>query len=299
MKKLDRNGGGLREISYFCAEIRQKPNNNHKNTKLMIELLTGWLGQLKNADHVGVTMQINDAVKGTEITNETYKTAAAALAKAIEGEDDAYRKTQKDWAVEQLKTVDGKMDAYMKGMRSILAGHAALPDDEELKQKAKELLQLWKDFDFKTFDSYSGESAKVINMFQEVTKRKADAEAVGVWGYFEKAQRLALDIQELLSERFDELASRTVDELKAARRATDTAIKQLYLVLTSLQVLSPTAELTELVKKLRAIEDYARVFYLKSSSSSGDNTPGEGTGGGEDAGGDTDAPTVPPGSSGW
>ena len=297
MKKLDRNGGGLREISYFCAEIRQKPNSNHKNTKLMIELLTGWLGQLKNADHVGVTMQINDAVKGTEITNETYKTAAAALAKAIEGEDDAYRKTQKDWAVEQLKTVDGKMDAYMKGMRSILAGHAALPDDEELKQKAKELLQLWKDFDFKTFDSYSGESAKVINMFQEVEKQKANAEEMGVWTYFEQAKKLALQIQELLNDRFNDMASRTLGEMRKARQATDLAIKQIFMVVNSLQVLQPSDQVTELVRKLRAIEDYAKMYYLRVPIS-GDELPPMPPTEDEGPGSDDVGSARPPGSSG-
>ena len=244
----------------------------------MVELLTSWLTQLKNGDHVGVTMQINDAVKAVSIDNATYKTAAATLAQAIEGEDLAYRKTQKDWAVEDLKTVDTRLDAYMKGMRSILAGHAGMPDGETLKQHALEFLQLWKDYDFKICNSYSSESAKVINMYQDAAARKADAEALGVWGYFEKAKKEADKMQQLLSERFDELASRTAGEMKAARAATDEAVKAMYLVITSLQVLTPSEKLTELAKKLRAIEDYARIYYLRIPASTGDDTSGGITG---------------------
>ena len=74
-------------------------------------------------------------------------------------------------------------------------------------------------------------------MFQEIEKRKSYAEAVGVWGYFEKAQQTALKVQSLLNDRFSELASRTVGEVKIARTATDLAIKQLYTVLSSMQVI--------------------------------------------------------------
>ena len=103
----------------------------------MIELLTGWLGALKNADHVGITTQIYELVKKTEVNNDMYKTGVAALAKAIAKEDEAYKKTQKDWVVEELKTVDADLDAYMKGIRSIVSGHAALPATAATTQKAK------------------------------------------------------------------------------------------------------------------------------------------------------------------
>lgn len=48
----------------------------------MVELLTSWLNSLKNADHVGLTTQIYDNVKDTDLKNELYKSAVEALGKS-------------------------------------------------------------------------------------------------------------------------------------------------------------------------------------------------------------------------
>ena len=240
----------------------------------MIELLAGYLGGLKNADHFGVVTQINTPIQQLETENQVFIQAANGLNSAIKAEDVAYKKTQKDWNVERLKDEDKKMDDLLIGTRSILAGHAAMPDGEALKQPAREILQLWKDFNFKTNDSYSGESSKIINIYQEVAKRQSDAEALGVWTYLQKARQQAVTVQSLLALRFDELSSRVVGELKEARANTDAAVKQVYQIVNSLQILMPSAEITALAQKLKAIEDYAKQYYLKSSTSSdGGDTP--------------------------
>lgn len=259
----------------------------------MVEILSSWLTRLKNADHVGVTIEIYENAKSADIANATYKAALAVLAKAIDAEDDAFKKTQKDWAVEKLRDTDQGLDSYMKGIRLLLLGHAAMPEPDELRQKATEMLHMWKDYGFKTTESYVGEAAKVVNMFQDVEKRRADAEALGVWAYFEKAQKEALKVLDLLDDRFTELATRVTGEMKAARAATDQAIKNLYQVLTSMQLLMPESKVTELAKKLRAIEDYARLYYLKTTASRGDNTPDGPYEPGDDDEGES---TPPPGS---
>lgn len=255
----------------------------------MIELLAGYLGGLKNADHFGVVTQINTLIQQLETENQVFLQAANGLNTAITAEDVAYKKTQKDWNVERLKDEDKKMDDLMIGTRSILAGHAAMPDGEALKQPAREILQLWKDFNFKTNDSYSGESSKIINIYQEVAKRQSDAEALGVWTYLQKARQQAVTVQSLLALRFDELSSRVVGELKEARANTDAAVKQVYQIVNSLQILMPSAEITALAQKLKAVEDYAKQYYLKSSTSSdgGEPTPTP-DGGGSDDGGSSD-----------
>lgn len=229
----------------------------------MVKLLVSWIAHLKNADHMGIVTQIYDAVKDTDIDNDTYKACVKALKAAVDKEDDAYKKTQKDWAVEDLRVVDKQMDNYMSAIKAIVSGHTLLPDGEKLKQPAVELLYLWKDFDFKTSDSYSGESMKVINMHQEVKKQQAVAEEMGIWNYFNKAKEKAEEIQALLSDRFTDLAQRVLGELKIVRNETDQRVRTLYQLLNALAQVSPTGKLTELLKKLRAIEDYARTYYLR------------------------------------
>ena len=242
----------------------------------MIELLAGYLRGLSNANHFGVVTQIDNNFGNFETENQVFLAAAQEAHRKYVAEDEAYKRTQKDWNVDRLKAADEILDDYMIALRAILAGYAALPDGEEMKQPAKEMLQLWKDFDFKTNDSYSGETSKVLNIVQEVAKKQAQAEALGVWSYFVKAAQQAQTVQGLLDARFNELSSRTVGELKAAREATDAAIKQCFVVLNSLQVLMPSDDVTALCKKLKAIEDYAKQYYLKDNGNNadeGDVTP--------------------------
>ena len=245
----------------------------------MIELQQSYLNKLNNADHFGVITQINNEAQGFATDNPVLSSAIAGVNTCHQGEDDAYMKSNKDWNVERLKTEDEKLDKIMVPIRAIVAAHAALPDGFPLKQTGMEFLQMWKDYNFQTHDSYSGETSKVINMWQTVSARQADAEALGIYTYFQAAYQQAVLIQQLLNQRFDELAGRVVGELREARQATDDAIKQLYLVINSMQVLTPSDELTALARKLKTIEDYARQYYLRESHS------GSGSGEGGQSGG--------------
>ena len=259
----------------------------------MIELQQSYLNKLNNADHFGVITQINNEAQGFATDNPVLSSAIAGVNTCHQGEDDAYMKSNKDWNVERLKTEDEKLDKIMVPIRAIVAAHAALPDGFPLKQTGMEFLQMWKDYNFQTHDSYSGETSKVINMWQTVSARQADAEALGIYTYFQAAYQQAVLIQQLLNQRFDELAGRVVGELREARQATDDAIKQLYLVINSMQVLTPSDELTALARKLKTIEDYARQYYLREKTSGGSGSEsgnGNNEGGGQQGGGTTPDP---------
>ena len=245
----------------------------------MIELFSGYLRNLNNGNHFGVVGQIITQLDAYDTDNPAYLATRQKLKDLYKEEDEAYNRSQKDWTVEKLKKADELMDSYMIGIRSILAGHASMPESEPLVQPAKEFLQLWKDFNFKTSDSYASESSKIINMYQEVKKRLPEAEKLGIDLYFKKATDLAVQIQDLLSQRFKELSSRTVGELKNAREASDNAIKEAYLIVQSMQILLPSEEITALAKKLKTVEDYAKKYYMKDTgeNASADNTEAEKT----------------------
>lgn len=260
---------------------------------LMIELQQSYLNNLNNADHFGVITQINNEAQGYATENPVLASAIAGVNTCHQEEDVAYLKSNKDWNVERLKKEDEKLDGIMVAVRAIVAAHAAMPDGFPLKQTGMEFLQMWKDYNFQTHDSYSGETSKVINMWQTVSARQSDAEALGIYTYFQAANEQAVLIQQLLNQRFDELAGRIVGELRDARQATDAAIKQLYLVINSMQVLTPSAELTAFARKLKTIEDYARQYYLREKTSDGSNeaSPSQGgENGGQQSGGEAPDP---------
>lgn len=82
-------------------------------------------------------------------------------------------------------------------------------------------------------------------------------------------------VEQLLSQRFDDVAARVIGEMKTARTNTDNAIKAMYELLTAMQVMMPSTELNNLISQLEAIEAYARQYYInigkKPASSTGTN----------------------------
>lgn len=234
----------------------------------MTELLTSWLRNLNNASHFSIVSQIRENLATLETENTIYNAALTELSLAVDNEDKAFKITQKDWTVDKLRSTNQILDSYMSAIRAIISGYTTLPDSEPNKQKAKELLQLWKEFNFKIKDSYSSESSKVLNIWREVEKRKDDAKALNVLVYFQKAVEQANTIQQLLDQRFIELSKRVIGESKTARDKTDIAVRQIYKILNSLQVLMPTDELEALIRKLKAIEEYTKQYYFRDTSSS-------------------------------
>ncbi len=67
-------------------------------------LTTSYLAQLTNANHDGVTQQIDDRLQGFETDNTMLQQAAAAVHTARQAEDTAYRRySGKDFASDDLK----------------------------------------------------------------------------------------------------------------------------------------------------------------------------------------------------
>ena len=93
-------------------------------------------------------------------------------------------------------------------------------------------------------------------------------------------------------------------EMKAARRATDLAIADLYKTLMAMQELIPSAALTALITQLKGVELYARQYYIASASGAkpsaddgsatdGGTSTGENTGGSDSDSGSEVTPVTP------
>lgn len=104
----------------------------------------------------------------------------------------------------------------------------------------------------------------------------------------------------LVAVRVDNESAKVKGELADARKATDATIRQAYDVLNALAVLQPSAELTQLIQTLFGIEERAKLYYISSGKTSGDDPkpepepepkPDEGS---DDDGGDDDGGEVTP-----
>ncbi len=254
-------------------------------------LTTSYLTRLSNANHDGVTQQICDRLTGFTTDNQMLSEATQGVVPARQAEDTAYKHySGKDFASDDLKKEDAREDKYMSAIHAVLNGLLYLPDDEPMRRKAELAVQLFKDFQFSTSDGMEAEARKTLNMAQQ-WKASADytLAELGISEWVTKAETQAQKVLQLVTVRVDNEAAKVKGELSDARKATDAAIRKAYDVINALMVLSPSAELTQLVNTLLGIEDRAKLYYISSVSTSGGNKPKP-----DDGGGDTPTPDPEP-----
>ena len=245
-----------------------------------MSLTTSFLTRLSVAEHDGVTRQILGKLQGSSIDNEVFLQSVAGVATCSQAEDDAYTRSLKDFNSDRLKKEDEACDCYTKAVRAILNGYTQLPDSEPKKQTGLELVQVFKDYNFSPSDTYTSEADKIRNMNQVYQTRLADLQALGVAEYWAQAVAHAANMEQLLSQRFDDIAARVVGELKTARANTDAAIERAYEVISAMNIMTPSTAISDLIAQLEAIETYAWQYYLggrPTSSGNTGSTSGEGS----------------------
>lgn len=266
-------------------------------------LVTSYLTRLSNAEHDGVTQQIDDRLQGFETENQMLIQAMSGVHTARQGEDVAYRRfSGKDFTSDDLKKADGLEDNYMSVIHNVLNALLYLPETEPIRRKAQLAVQLFKDFGFSTNDGIEAEARKTINMVQQWSRASEyTLVELGIQEWVEKARQQAQLVLGLVAQRVENESAKVKGELAAARKVTDAAIRKAYDILNALMVLAPSDALTQTVNLLFSIEDRAKQYYISGGKSSGDKpTPSgdDGDGDGSDDGGgdsgDTPTPTPDP-----
>lgn len=226
-----------------------------------------YLSRLKNSYHDSVTQNILALAQAAEVENATYAQAIAALRTARQAEDDAYkRNSDKDFAGEDLKAADILQDKYMTAVRNMLAAYRYLPETEPLQRQAREMLQTFDDFDFDTSDGFEAEADKIQNMVQVWSLRQQELSQMALWIWIQKALEAAHEVKRLTAIRVENDKMRIRGEMIAARKATDSAVAQLFAVIDALNTLSPADVTRELAKSLLQIEQRAKQYYISSTA---------------------------------
>ena len=257
-------------------------------------LTTNYLTKLTNANHDGVTQQINDRLVAFTTDNQLLVTAIQGVTAARQAEDIAYKRLSgKDFASEDLKKEDGLEDNYMSTIRGILNGLLYLPETEPMYRKAQLAAQVFKDFDFSINDGFEAEARKILNMNQQWQAATDYTLAeLGIAEWVSKAVTQANKVLQLVSIRVDNESAKVKGELANARKVTDAAIRQAYDVVNALSVLQPSESLNALITVLLSIEERAKLYYISGASGAGIDKPNNG--GADNGGGDTPTPTPDP-----
>ena len=262
------------------------------------QLNTAWLAELTNPHHDGTTQQIDDFVRNFETENAKVLEKVAAVHQCRLKEDEVWLKSQRDAVVPLLEAADKRQDGYIAAVRYIVTAHAGLPEGEATKQEAQQCAQVFKDFKFSTSEAYGAESDKIIQMQQNLQPHRSFLEQVGAWTFFTQAVGEAQQVRQYLGQRAQTKGEFVKGEMKAARRATDVAIAELYKTLMAMQELMPSEALTALMTQLKGVELYAKQYYIASASGATTNVAGGGTSsGGSTSGGSTGDGTTGGGTS--
>lgn len=260
-------------------------------------LTVTWLPLLPNSKHDSYTAQIYTVASSFQTDNESYNNCVQNLLTCREAEDGLWNRSRRDPASAALRIAYARMDAYVRAARSYISAHAGLPAFEPTVEEAMACLKIFTDINYKVGEGYSAGSDKVIQMRQNLLPHETFLTQIGAWPLYEKANTEALEVRRLLIERASTLGDFVKGELKAARRATDLAIADLYGIIEAMNKLMPTVELAALISQLFGLEDYAKKFDIKSGSSSG-SASNSGSGSGSDNGTDTGTGTDPVTGSG-
>ena len=266
-----------------------------------VKLNTAWLVELPNAQHDGTTEQIYGFASAYQTDNARYLAKLATVGQCRQTEDAVWLKAQRDASVKTLENADKEQDGYINAARFINKGYTYLPDGEPQKAEALAVEQIYLDYNFRVTDAYGAEADKIIQMEQNFQPHVSYLTQIGAWQWYQKAITAAQQVRQALGERAFTMGQAVNGEMKAARRATDVAIADLYTTIEAMNDLMPSAELTNLITQLKGIELYAKQYIIKDgkgSSGSGGTTPTPTPtptpdSGGDD-GGDTPTPTPDP-----
>ena len=159
----------------------------------------------------------------------------------------------------------------MSCFHSIINGYASLPEDEA--QKAQAAKQVFKDFVFSINDSYGAEADKILQMGQNLQPLQEFLTSIGAWQWYVKAAQAARMVNQCLGERAKTKGETVKGEVKAARRATDLAVADLYKTINAMMDLMPSDGLTALYTQLKGFERYAKQYYLSKGKDEDEPEP--------------------------
>lgn len=255
----------------------------------MAELNRRNIHDVANAFHFNTVERILTLVMSSGL-RETFRPLGALaeeLMRRFNIEDAAYKRSQKNFASDDIKDIDKVRDKYAQFLKTVLTAFTSLPEGDVVRQ-AEQLVQVFKDFQWRSSEAYLAETAKLDNMLQEWDKEQPAAwlAAMGLAGYVEKLRNANAQVKQLISGRQGEQSMVVRGELRAAREAVDETLQQLLRYIDALNVTTPSDELTDLILKINEAFRYmdAQIAAGKKKGSGSDSENGGSSSGSSDGG---------------
>lgn len=254
----------------------------------MSEIATLSLERLNNGAHFLFISNVLARAEADATIKSKLSTQIASLKSAKEQEDEDLKISQKSMLTDDIATADAQRDGLYSGYKKAVNGFRNLPV-ENMAKAAKVLAQHIKDYAIDPKMQLDKETGLLMNFIDDLEKKYSSEVQTLSLGAFVTALKVANEkVRTLTATRTDERMAKAVGALKASRKASDEAYRQLVKFVNAYALIEGDSKYLSFIDYVNTeIVHYKReVIGQKSGYAQTSGTTGGTTGGGS-AGGST------------
>ncbi len=265
----------------------------------MSEITTLSLERLNNGAHFLFISNVLARAEADTTVKSKLSAQIASLKTAKEQEDENLKISQKSLLTDDISAADAERDSLYSGYKKAVNGFKGLPV-ENMAKAAKVLAQHIKDYAIDPKMQLDKETGLLINFIDDLEKKYVNEVQTLSLGAFVSSLKDANEkVRTLTSSRTDERMAKVAGALKASRKASDEAYRQLVKFVNAYALIEGDAKYLSFIDYVNTeIVHYKReVIGQKSGSAQTSGTTGGTSTGGSTSGSSTTGGTTTGGSS--
>ena len=254
------------------------------------------LTRMNSGAHFEYVSMVLTSIQSQAAVKQKVSDLVAALASAIEAEDEALKVSTKSFITDDLAQADQDRDTFYAGYKKAVEGFLHTPV-ADMAQAAKVLKQHIKDYRINTRAQIDQNTGLLANFIADLEgKYAAQVATLGLSVFVTHMKEANERVRTLIRQRVNERMGITVGALKAARVNTDAAYHNLVQMVNALALVNGDADYAAFIDYVNAeITRYKReVLSQKASaadtsadSSTSTDTDADNTGGSDSGSGST------------
>ena len=254
------------------------------------------LTRMNSGAHFEYVSMVLTSIQSQAAVKQKVSDLVAALASAIEAEDEALKVSTKSFITDDLAQADQDRDTFYAGYKKAVEGFLHTPI-ADMAQAAKVLKQHIKDYRINTRAQIDQNTGLLANFIADLEgKYAAQVATLGLSVFVTHMKEANERVRTLIRQRVNERMGITVGALKAARVNTDAAYHNLVQMVNALALVNGDADYAAFIDYVNAeITRYKReVLNQKASaadtsadSSTSTDTDADNTGGSDSGSGST------------
>ncbi len=265
----------------------------------MSEITTLSLERLNNGAHFLFISNVLARAEADTTVKSKLSAQIASLKTAKEQEDENLKISQKSLLTDDISAADAERDSLYSSYKKAVNGFKGLPV-ENMAKAAKVLAQHIKDYAIDPKMQLDKETGLLINFIDDLEKKYVNEVQTLSLGAFVSSLKDANEkVRTLTSSRTDERMAKVAGALKASRKTSDEAYRQLVKFVNAYALIEGDAKYLSFIDYVNTeIVHYKReVIGQKSGSAQTSGTTGGTSTGGSTSGSSTTGGTTTGGSS--